>query len=126
MRFATSPPWWILCTFLLTCCFWTTFGACVDAPPEPEVPQAKIVASWDPLKCGEAHRVAVELEDEDGAPVSAATACATGGLTLDARHFGIYRGRIYAWRLGVGERSTEPVHLIVDEPIVRWDVETPQ
>lgn len=126
MHLETSPSLWIACTIALTVCFWTCFGACVDAPVENEPPQAKIVATWDPLRCGEPHRVAVELEDDDGAPVSASTPCTTGSLTLDARHFGTYRGRIYAWRLGLGERSSEEVRLIVDEPIVRWNVETPQ
>ena len=101
--------------------------SCVQSPvPEDGPPDSKIVASWDPLQCGAPHRVAVELEDTEGAPISASTNCAVGSLTLDARHFGVYRGRIYAWELGTGERSAEDVHLVVDEPIVRWDVETPQ
>ncbi len=101
--------------------------SCVQSPlPEDGPPESKIVVSWDPLKCGDPHRVAVELEDTDGAPISASTNCVLGSLTLDVRHFGVYRGRIYAWELGIGERSAEDVHLVVDEPIVRWDVETPR
>jgi hypothetical protein len=126
MDIASSPSIWLLSTAALTCCFWTCFGACVDAPMPDGPPQAKIVAAWDPLACGVAHRVAVELEDDAGAPLAASTACSLGSLTLEAPHFGVYRGLIYAWELGVGERSAAQVHLIVDESIVRWDVETPR
>ena len=54
------------------------------------------------------------------------TSCNVGSLTLDAPHFGVYRGRIFAWELGIGERSAEDVDLVVDEPIVRWNVATPR
>lgn len=130
MNLADSPPVWIASTLALTVVFWTLFGTCVggcvDAPLPNEPPQAKIVATWDPLSCGEPHRVAVELEDQDGRPVSASTVCPTGSLTLEARQFGVYIGRIYAWELGTGERSGEDVSLVVDEPVVRWQVKTPQ
>jgi hypothetical protein len=126
MNIATSPSIWIATTFATTLAFWTCFGACVDAPLPPGPPQAKIVAAWDPLACGEPHRVAVELEDDAGAPLSASAPCSIGGLTIDAPHFGVYRGRIYAWQLGEPERSSVDVHLVVDEPIVRWDVATPR
>jgi hypothetical protein len=126
MDIATSPPIWIAATAATTLAFWTCFGACVDTPQPPSLPQAKIVAAWDPLQCGEPHRVAVELEDDAGVPLSMSAPCSLGGLTLDAPHFGVYRGRIYAWQLGQPERSIADVHLIVDEPIVRWDVETPR
>jgi hypothetical protein len=99
---------------------------CVDSPPPDGAPASKIVAAWDPLQCGDPHRVAVELEDTDGAPISASTNCNVGSLTLVASHFGDYRGRIYAWELGIGERSAEDVDLVVDEPIVRWNVMTPR
>jgi hypothetical protein len=49
-----------------------------------------------------------------------------GELTLDAPIFGRYRGRIYAWSLGEPERSAAPVELIVDAPVLRWVVPTPQ
>jgi hypothetical protein len=99
---------------------------CVDSPLPDGPPASKIVATWDPLQCGDPHRVAVDLEDTEGAPISASTNCNLGSLTLDAPHFGVYRGRIYAWQLGIGERSPADVHLVVDEPIVRWDVATPR
>ncbi|MFT3699019.1 MAG: hypothetical protein QM831_38090 [Kofleriaceae bacterium] len=111
----------VFVTVLLFAC-----GGCIDAPLEDEGPQAKIVAEWDPLMCGDPHRVAVELEDSEGVPLSASTTCALGTLSLDARHFGVYRGRIYAWELGIGERSTADIHLTVDQAIVHWYVPTPQ
>ena len=126
MRFETSPLSWLLCTVVLTAAFWTCFGACVDSPMADGPPQAKIIATWDPLQCGDPHRVAVDLADDAGAPLSSSTICAAGGLTLDAPHFGAWHGRIYAWTLGVGEHATEPVTLAVDEPIVHWSVDTPR
>jgi len=126
MTIATSPSIWILSTAAATLGFWTCFGACVDAPMPRPAPQAKILASWDPLACGDPHRVVVELEDDAGAPLSVSAPCTVGGLTIDAPHFGIYRGRIYAWVLGGSEHPFEDVNLIVDQPIVRWDMQTPK
>ena len=123
---ADSVPVWILSTVAATAVFWTCFGACVDAPDPPSPPQAKIVAAWDPLACGEPHRVVVELEDDVGAPLSLSTPCTLGGLTIDVPHLGIYNGRIYAWTLGEPDRSITPVELVVDQSVIRWDVETPQ
>ncbi|MEO6774479.1 MAG: hypothetical protein ABI467_15915 [Kofleriaceae bacterium] len=126
MRFEHSPWSWLICTLVMTIAFWTCFGACVDTPMADDPPQAKIVASWDPLQCGAPHRVAVALADDAGTALSSSTICETGGLTLDAPHLGTWHGRIYAWTLGVGEHATEPVTLAVDEPIVRWQVDTPR
>jgi hypothetical protein len=117
---------WIGSTIAATFAFWTCFGACVDTPLPPSPPEARIVVAWDPLACGTPHRVAVELEDEDGARLMVSTACELGLLMVDAPHFGIYRGRIYAWSLGEPERSIVPVQLVVDQPIVRWNVMTPK
>jgi hypothetical protein len=120
MRFVV----WIGSPWLATLGFWLAFGACVDAGvPEPP-PAARVVVSWDPRACGPPHRVAVELEDEDGARVSRSVPCELGGLALDAPHWGIYRGRIYAWEAGA-IRSVTPVYLAIDEPVVRWFVATP-
>jgi hypothetical protein len=93
---------------------------------ENDPPASKIVASWNPLQCGDPHRVAVDLEDTEGAPISSSTICETGELVLDAEHYGDYRGRVYAWQLGVGERSSQDVHLVVDDVIVQWAVDTPR
>jgi hypothetical protein len=117
---------WIISPLIATLVFWTCFGACIDAPAAETAPQARIVAVWDPLACGEPHRVVVELEDEGGAPLTHSAPCAIGGLTIDVRHFGIWRGRIYAWTLGAPARSIAPIELAVDEAIVRWIVETPR
>lgn len=124
--FETSPVSWLTCTAVLTLAFWTCFGACVDAQLQADPPQAKIVASWDPLQCGAPHRVAVDLADDAGAAISGSTACATGALALDAPHLGAWHGRIYAWTLGVGEHATLPVDLDLEEPILDWHVETPK
>ncbi len=117
---------WILTTIAATIGFWSCFGACVDTPDPPSPPKAKIVAACDPLGCGAPHRVVVELEDDVGAPLSLSTPCTLGSLTIDIPHFGIYTGRIYSWTLGEPDRSITPVELVVDQPITRWDVETPQ
>jgi len=113
------------------CCvaalFWISFVACVDAPFPDTPPVARVVTSWDPLECGPPHRVVVELEDEAGVMIAASAPCALGVITLDAPHFGIYRGRIYAWMLEEPQiRSITPVRLAVDEPVVRWLVATPR
>lgn len=118
---------WISSPVLLSLAFWSSFVACIDAPLPDTPPAARIVAAWDPLACGEPHRVVVELEDEAGTRLSSSTQCATGMLTLDAPHWGIYRGRLYAWELEreVEIRSVMNVLMTVDEPVVRWWVATP-
>ncbi len=118
---------WIGSPWLATLVVWTVFVACIDTPEDPPPPIARLVAAWDPLSCGAPHRVAIELEDEAGYMISGSTPCALGSLTLDAPHFGIYRGRIYAWDLEQPMiRSITALHMTVDEPIVRWFVETPR
>src|SRR5438552_3750529 len=117
-----SVATWILSTLFATLVFWTCFKAYVSTPP-PEMPQARLVASWDPLACGDPHRVALELEDEDGGKLSTSAPCALGALTVDITHFGVYRGRLYAWDAGA-IRSIVPVDMVIDQSIVRWLVET--
>lgn len=118
---------------LLSCPLWlaaallgAAVGACIDVPPEAGPAVARLVTAWDPLACGEPHRVVVELEADDGAALSASTPCNIGGLTLDVPHFGSYRGRIYAWALAAPIRSIMPVEVSIDEPIVHWQVSTPR
>ena len=105
---------------------WAGLAGCIDEPPAPGSTIARLVAAWDPLACGDPHRVALELEDDTGVKLSASTPCNLGGLTLDAPHFGTYRGRIYAWALDAPIRSIAPVEVTIDEPIVHWSVATPQ
>lgn len=114
-------PWFA--TFL----FWSTFTACLtDVPDPPGPPAARVVTSWDPLECHDARqRVVVELEDEDGFEISSSAACRVGGLTLDARSWGIYTGRVYSWMLGEPISSVTRVTLTVDAPVIRWQVATP-
>lgn len=114
------PPWFagVLAAAAL--------GACIDAPsPDPGPAVARLVTSWDPLACGDPHRIVIELEDEGGVPVSASAPCNIGGLTIDVAHLGGYRGRIYAWALEAPIRSVTQVELTIDEPVVRWVVATP-
>src|SRR3954471_12392656 len=83
--------------------FWLLFGACVSTLPDDPVPVSRLLASWDPLACGEPHRVVLELEDEDGNRLSSSTPCWLGGLAVDLPSWGFYTGRLYTW--------------IADEPI---------
>lgn len=103
----------------------TALAACLDAPVGGGPSVARLVVAWDPLACGEPHRVALELADETGAPLSASVPCNLGGLTVDVPHLGSYHGRIYAWALGAPVRSVMPVELVIDQPITHWDVATP-
>jgi hypothetical protein len=121
---------WIGSTLAATAVFWLCFGACVggciDAPVPDLDPQARVVASWDPLLCGEPHRVVIELEDADGRMLSRSVPCDLGGITIDIDHWGIYSGRTYAWSLGPEIRSVSQVRLDVDAPIVIWAIDTPR
>ena len=121
---------WIGSTLAASAVFWVCFGTCVsgciDEPlPDPE-PQSRIIAEWDPLVCGEPHRVVIELEDDDGAKLSRSVPCELGGVALDIRHWGVYRGRVYAWTLGPVIFAVTPVRLEVDAPIIYWTVDTPR
>ncbi len=113
-------------SLLLSIGSWVSLVACIDAPAGDSPPSARILVSWDPLACGTPHRVAVELEDDAGAPISASAPCMIGRLTLHAPHFGIYLGRVYAWTAGQPIRSIAPVQIHVDQPVVRWMVPTPE
>jgi hypothetical protein len=117
---------WIGSTTLATVAFWSVFGACVDAPLPQDQPQARVIAAWDPLQCGEPHRVVIELEDDAGIPLSSSAPCALGELTLDAPRMGRYRGQIYAWTLDDTVRSSTAVELSIDAPVMRWVVPTPR
>jgi hypothetical protein len=119
-----------IATVLLVClaaCLAGCLAGCLVDGPDVEVPKAaRIIASWDPLACtGEGHRVAIELEDEDGAELAASAPCTLGGLTLEAARWGFYQGHIYTWVLGEPVRSVTPVVLVVDAPVVRWQLTTP-
>ena len=121
---------WIGSTLLATVLFWATFSTCVagcvDAPLPDVEPQARIVAAWDPLLCGDPHRVVIELEDDAGAKLSRSVPCDAGGVTIDIVHWGVYRGRIYAWALGPEIRSVTYVRLDVDAPVIFWTIDTPR
>jgi hypothetical protein len=106
--------------------FWSCFGACVDPRPLRGPPVARVIASWDPLACGDPHRVVVELTGDAGAPLSASAPCSIGAITLDRIQLGSYRGRTYAWTLGEPIRSVAPVELEVEDDVVRWAFTTPR
>ena len=98
---------------------------CLDAPLPGSLPLARLVAGWDPLACGEPHRIVVELADDEGAARSASAPCNLGSAAVDVAHFGSYRGRIYAWSLDAPIRSITPIEVAIDQPIVDWFVATP-
>ena len=101
-------------------------AGCIDQPLPDITPQARVIAAWDPLLCGDPHRVVVELEDELGVPASRSVPCELGAVSVDLAHWGLYRGRIYAWELGPEIRSVLSVRLEVDAPIIHWFVDTPR
>jgi len=110
--------------------FWWWFaalGGCAEATATPEPPpQVWLDAHWDPLACGEPHRVVVALEDEAGAPLGDSAPCERGGVTLAASHFGRYRGRVFAWADGEPPRSATEVVVDLDAAVVEWDIATPE
>jgi len=117
----------LLCSpWLVTAACWLALTACLDEPLPPGPAAARLIVAWDPLACGEPHRVVVELEDDNGAPRSAGAPCSLGGVALDLAQYGVYRGRIYAWAIAAPIRSVTPLELTIDEPIVQWHVETPR
>lgn len=116
---------YVVAPWFATLLYWSMVASCLQAPLEIE-PAARVVVAWDPRGCGPPHRVAVELEDDDGARSSGSVPCVLGGLSLDVPQLGIYRGRAYAWVAGEPARSITSIHLVVDEPVVRWLIETPR
>ena len=115
---------WILSSWIATLAFWLTFAACIDVPLDSDPPLARLVASWDPLACGDPHRVVLELADEAGVQVSSSAPCWLGGVALDVP-MGLYRGRIYSWQLDHPIRSISVVSIAIDANIVRWQLPTP-
>ena len=120
MRDAADPRmrWFVLCVL-------AELG-CLDTPPPSTTALAQLVTTWDPLSCGEPHRVAVELVDSDGVSTSASAPCAVGVVTVDVEHFGAYTGRVYAWAVGALERSSVAIQVDITGAVVRQHVETPQ
>jgi len=103
-------------------------SGCLDElPDDPTPPAARLVTAWDPLRCQhERQRVVVELEDDDGFAISSSAACRIGSVTIDARKWGFYTGRVYSWMLGEPIKSVVPVTIAIDAPVIRWWVATPQ
>ena len=122
MRSLLVPPYSPLFAIMLG---WGTSSGCLDLPPESSAATARLVTAWDPLACGDPHRVVVELEDDGGAKLSAGTPCNIGGLTLDVSHLGSYHGRVYAWALDAPIRSITSIDVMIDKPIVHLQISTP-
>lgn len=124
MRFIVyiASPWFVSLSF------WLAFVACIDAPVPDTPPVPRVSVTWDPLACGEPHRIVLELVDDDRDLSSASAPCALGTLAVDVPHLGAYRGRIYAWELHQEAeiRSVTDFELIVDKPETRWLVQTPK
>jgi hypothetical protein len=116
----------LLSSWAVTLAFWSFFGACVAAGPPEAAPTARVVVDWDPTACGPPHRVALELALADEQPLSVSSPCDLGSTEIDGVPYGRYEGRLYAWALGEDVRSVAPVHLDVDERVVRWTAETPR
>jgi hypothetical protein len=118
-----APLGWVSSTWLAALGFWLLFGACVDTPLEPAPPIARLIAEWDPLACGQPHRVAIDLADDQGDVVSTSAPCAIGSVSIDMPHLGTYRGQAYAWDLDAAtDDHTLDVVVDVTDPITRWQL----
>lgn len=100
-------------------------GACLDTPSPHDPAVAEVVTTWNPLICGDPHRVEVELADVDGVTSSASAPCELGVVALDLAHFGSYTGRVYAWAIGEPARSIVPITVAITQPVVRQQIATP-
>jgi hypothetical protein len=124
-RMRTATPL-ILATLLATAAIWSVLPACIPDVPDDPAPVSRLLAYWDPLACGDPHRVVLELEDELGNRVSSSTPCALGGIAVDLPSWGPYTGRVYTWIIGTPIRSITPISLSVDADVIRLQVVTPQ
>ncbi|HEY0193554.1 MAG TPA: hypothetical protein VGC42_20695 [Kofleriaceae bacterium] len=105
---------------------WALGPACLDAPPAASsAALAQLITTWDPLACGDPHRVAVELVDDAGQTSSASAPCELGVVAVGVDHFGGYHGRVYAWAVGALARSTMAIQVEIMEAVVRQHVVTP-
>jgi hypothetical protein len=96
-----------------------SFG-CVDDPVGPDPPSPRVIASWDPLACSAPHRVRVELDAEQEIAVAESAPCSLGEVVLDVPGFATYRVRA-----GDGDDPSamrELGELVVDQPVVAWEV----
>ena len=119
MCFSTALLFWAAALALV--------AGCLEVSPDGDdrPPAARLVAMWDPLTCESPHRVVLELEDEDGAAVSSSAPCAVGSLSLDLPVWGVYYGRFYGWELGQPIRGVAPVTIMIDAPVIRWQLSVP-
>ena len=101
-------------------------GACLDTPSPHGAAVAELVTTWDPLICGDPHRVEVELTDLAGATSAASAPCELGVVALDVSHLGNYTGRVYAWAVGEPARSITPITVAINEPVAHQQIATPE
>ena len=103
-------------------------GGCATTDETLEAaPQSRLVASWDSEGCRkDGHVVVIDLEDDGGAALSAWAPCYLGTVTLDVLHWGVYRGRVFAWTPDEDIRSVSKVRVDVDAPVIYWAVATPR
>lgn len=103
------------------------FAGCLEASPDGDdrPPASRLVAMWDPLTCATPHRVVLELEDVTGAEVSSSAPCAIGSLSVDLPVWGVYSGRFYGWKLGEPIRGVANVTIMIDAPVIRWQLAAP-
>jgi hypothetical protein len=100
-------------------------SACLDTPSPHAAAVASLVTTWDPLICGDPHRVEVELTDATGVTSAASAPCDLGVVALDVAHLGNYTGRVYAWEVGEPARSITPITIAIDAPEAHQQVATP-
>lgn len=100
-------------------------GCLSTLPDDDDPPASRVIVQWDPLDCGDPHRVVLELEHEDGTDTSSSVPCVLGSLSVDLSQWGVYFGRFYAWTAGVPIRRIEPVTLTVDAPVIHWHLADP-
>jgi hypothetical protein len=101
-------------------------SGCLDTPSPHDAAAAELVTTWDPLICGDPHRVEVELADLAGVMSAASAPCDLGVLALDVAHFGNYTGRVYAWAIGEPARSIVPITVTIDAAVAHQHVVTPE
>lgn len=115
----------VLASILITMAIGVLAGCLSTVPDDDEPPASRVIVQWNPLECGEPHRVVLELEHEDGTDASSSVPCILGSLTLELGQWGIYFGRFYGWEAGVPIRGVEAVTLTVDAPVIHWQLTEP-
>jgi hypothetical protein len=120
---ATSVSTSLVSTLAAVVAVWCGLGSLFD-PNERAGPEARLVASWDPITCRDPQRIIVELVG-DPQPVVGSVPCELGTLALVVPHHGTYRGRVISRAIGRRDRDSPPADLEIDDQVVRWTVTPP-